>query len=190
MKKRGGDNVSEKQKRHEVAFKDYLEGIKYKDIAEKHGVSINTVKSWKKRYNWKREGASQSKKGCTKSPKKGATKKRVQTKTTSQNSKLREIIHQDLLTQLKDNGTIGAHYTDLVNDYMKLWDIKNNLIVDIEERGVAVVWSNGKQRGKKKNESIGELNKTNAQMLKLLAELGLKATELEKVSDTDDDEDV
>ncbi|PFR71252.1 RNA polymerase subunit sigma-70, partial [Bacillus cereus] len=28
------------------------------------------------------------------------------------------------------------------------------------------------------------------QMLKILADLGLKATELEKVSDTDDDEDV
>ncbi|MDA2567540.1 helix-turn-helix domain-containing protein [Bacillus cereus] len=179
--------MSEKQKKHEVAFKDYLEGIKYKDIAEKHGVSINTVKSWIKRYNWKREGAPQSKKGCTKSTKKGATKKRVQTKTTSKNSKLREVIHQDLLTQLKDNGTIGAHYTDLVNDYMKLWDIKNNLFVDIEKRGVSVIGTNGLL---KKNDSINELNKTNTQMLKILADLGLKATELEKASDTDDDEDV
>ncbi|MGR5963521.1 P27 family phage terminase small subunit [Bacillus cereus] len=49
---------------------------------------------------------------------------------------------------------------------------------DIEERGVVVEWSNGKQQ-EEKNESIGELDKTNAQMLKLLAELGLKATEVE-----------
>ena len=36
----------------EQAEKDYLSGMKYKDIANKFSVSINTVKSWKKRYNW------------------------------------------------------------------------------------------------------------------------------------------
>ena len=34
------------------AYKDYCDGIKYKDIAEKYGVSVNTVKSWQRRY-WK-----------------------------------------------------------------------------------------------------------------------------------------
>ncbi|RMC49161.1 terminase [Lactobacillus sp. ESL0228] len=32
-------------------------GMKYKDIAEKYGVSINTVKSWRKRNGWTRKGA-------------------------------------------------------------------------------------------------------------------------------------
>jgi phage terminase small subunit len=41
-------------KKQEQAEKDYLSGMKYKDIAAKHGVSINTVKSWKTRYNWQR----------------------------------------------------------------------------------------------------------------------------------------
>ncbi len=36
----------------ELAYKDYQEGMKYKEIAAKHGVSINTVKSWKTR-KWK-----------------------------------------------------------------------------------------------------------------------------------------
>lgn len=36
----------------EPAYKDYLEGMKYKDIAAKYGVSISAVKSWKSRY-WK-----------------------------------------------------------------------------------------------------------------------------------------
>lgn len=36
----------------ELAYKDYREGMKYKEIAAKHGVSINTVKSWKTR-KWK-----------------------------------------------------------------------------------------------------------------------------------------
>lgn len=33
----------------ELAYSDYADGMKYKDIADKHGVSINTVKSWKSR---------------------------------------------------------------------------------------------------------------------------------------------
>ncbi|WP_406541952.1 helix-turn-helix domain-containing protein [Clostridium ljungdahlii] len=34
---------------------DYLQGMKYKDIASKFGVSIDTVKSWVKRYGWSKE---------------------------------------------------------------------------------------------------------------------------------------
>lgn len=46
---------------YEKAERDYLAGAKYKDIATKYGVSVNTVKSWRKRYGWSRE----DKKGCT-----------------------------------------------------------------------------------------------------------------------------
>ena len=31
-----------------------LSGVKYKDIAIKHNVSLSTVKSWKTRYKWNR----------------------------------------------------------------------------------------------------------------------------------------
>ncbi|MGH0950526.1 P27 family phage terminase small subunit [Bacillus mycoides] len=164
----------------EAAHSDYVSGMKYKDIAAKYTVSMNTVKSWKKRYNWQREGAHKTQKVAPKN-------KRVHTKTKPKINQLKETIKQDLMNQLQENGTSGAQYIDLVSDYMALWDIKNNLILDIETRGVVVDWSNGRQEGKKKNESIGELNKTNAQMLKLLAELGLKATELEKGEDDDED---
>lgn len=37
------------------AEQDYQSGMKYKDIAEKYDVSINTVKSWKSRYKWSRD---------------------------------------------------------------------------------------------------------------------------------------
>lgn len=40
----------------ELAYQDYLKGMKYKEIAEKHNVSLNTVKSWKTRYKWSRDG--------------------------------------------------------------------------------------------------------------------------------------
>lgn len=40
----------------ELARQDYMKGMKYKDIAEKYGVTLNTVKSWKQRYGWNRDG--------------------------------------------------------------------------------------------------------------------------------------
>lgn len=47
----------------ELAYQDYLKGMKYKDIAEKYGVTINTVKSWKTRYKWSRDGVHTKEKG-------------------------------------------------------------------------------------------------------------------------------
>jgi len=44
------------KQKHELAQEDYMQGMKYKDIAEKHVVSVNTVKSWKTRYKWDRKG--------------------------------------------------------------------------------------------------------------------------------------
>src|SRR5699024_5131170 len=54
------------------AEKDYLAGMKYKDIATKYDVSINTVKSWKSRHGWQK-GAPAKKSVHTK-PKKVAPK--------------------------------------------------------------------------------------------------------------------
>lgn len=49
---------------------DYTSGMKYKDIAEKYAVSINTVKSWKVRYKWSRKGVHTKPKSMhTKKPK-------------------------------------------------------------------------------------------------------------------------
>lgn len=77
---------------YEKAEQDYMSGMKYKDIAEKYGTTINTVKSWKKRYGWNREdGAPKSKKVCTQKGK-GAPKAVAPiddgTKETLQNNEL------------------------------------------------------------------------------------------------------
>ena len=50
----------------EQAEADYVAGLKYKEIAEKYGVSLNTVSSWKKRHGWCKNGA----------PKKSAPKRK------------------------------------------------------------------------------------------------------------------
>lgn len=40
---------------HELAEKDYILGMKYRELAEKYNVSIDTVKKWKTRYGWERD---------------------------------------------------------------------------------------------------------------------------------------
>lgn len=52
-----------------------MAGMKYKDIASKYGVSINTVKSWKKRHGWSRD--KPKRKGVHPKDKKVAPKKEI-----------------------------------------------------------------------------------------------------------------
>ena len=161
------ENLTNSDKAHE----DYISGMTYKKIAEKYGVSINTVKSWKKRYEWTRD--------CTKN--KGCSKKSMQ----ALGNNLYDEIKSDLLKQLETNGAHGRHYEDLINDYMELWNTKNKLFLDIKERGVSIEWNNGKQFSVKKNDSIAEVNRTNAQMLKILDTLRLVPPKIQE-DDYDD----
>lgn len=106
---------------------------------------------------------------------------------------IRGGIKKDLLDQLERKGIYGNHYVNLIDDYISLWEIKENLIKDIKKRGVSIKWEtynkDGEvvQSGYKKNESIAELNKTNAQMLKILSELGLKAEKQEPGGEGNDE---
>lgn len=56
---------------YQLAEKDYKAGMKYKEIAQKYGITLNTVKSWKTRY-WNDE---KKKKVCTPNKKSMHTKK-------------------------------------------------------------------------------------------------------------------
>lgn len=46
------------------AKQDYLQGMRQKDIADKYNISINTLKSWIKRYGWSEEKKNYNKKGA------------------------------------------------------------------------------------------------------------------------------
>ena len=74
---------------------DYKKGMKYKDIAEKYGVSINTVKSWKQRYKWLRDKKSmhtkREKKMHTKNDKKYDTNNSIQSNEEIKNNNYLEI---------------------------------------------------------------------------------------------------
>lgn len=97
-------------------------------------------------------------------------------------------IKEDLLNQLERNGTCGKYYTDLVEDYMKMYEIKERYLKDIRERGVVVEYtSNNGTRNKRKNDSTELLLKTNTQMLKILQSLGIKAVVAESAGDAGDD---
>lgn len=68
---------------YELAEQDYMSGMKYKDIAEKYDVSLNTVKSWKTRYKWSRD----NKKSVHTKDKKVRTQNRADTKPIDDGTK-------------------------------------------------------------------------------------------------------
>ena len=106
---------------------------------------------------------------------KAADQRSEEVKSIIRTKQYREI-EKDLKEQLETNGTCGKFFEDMVQDYMAMYVTKTLLIRDIQKRGTIVKYNNGGgQEGYKKNESIDMFNKTNAQMLKLLSELGLKA---------------
>ncbi|MGG0889934.1 P27 family phage terminase small subunit [Cytobacillus horneckiae] len=88
---------------------------------------------------------------------------------------MRKNIERDLTKQLKEKAVVGNHYSDLIQDYLSLWDLKCELIDDIEENGIKV----SGMHGPKSNPSINDLHKTNDRMIKILDALGLKAIAVE-----------
>lgn len=87
----------------------------------------------------------------------------------------RDNLKQDLLDQLERNGAVGSYYEDMVEDWIRFWDMKKGLLDDISERGEKVTKYDS--RGQKQimnNESIEQAIKTSVQMQKILDFLGLK----------------
>lgn len=100
------------EKNYILAESDYVAGMKYKDIAAKYGVSINTVKSWKKRYAWLRNKKTKStQKGCTQN-KKGAHKKEAVAEDVSQ------VVINDELT---DQQQLFCLYQSRMFNYTKAY---------------------------------------------------------------------
>ena len=173
----------------------------YVKLADKYNVSVSTIKTWRKKFNWTRQKSENVSNLGTKKDnfmakntkkttiKKGTSKRannriKKEVLLTYENATLEdyEAMREDLLNQLKNNGVAGLFYNDLVDVYMKMYSIKNKLILDIEERGVAVEWSNGKQISVKRNDSLDGLHKTVAQMLNILTKLGLDIPENKNIN--------
>ena len=99
------------EKNYILAEADYVAGMKYKDIAAKYGVSINTVKSWKKRYAWARDKKECTKKGCTRN-KKGAHKKEAVAEDVAQ------VVNDNRLT---DQQRLFCLYQSRMFNYTKAY---------------------------------------------------------------------
>lgn len=85
-------------------------------------------------------------------------------------------IRGSLLNQLKQSGNDTPHFIDLVEDYMKMYVVKEMASAAVLEYGVTVEYRNSAtQYGMKKNDAVDQFLKTNQQMLKLLDMLGIKA---------------
>lgn len=87
-------------------------------------------------------------------------------------------IRQDLIDQLQAKGKYQKYYVDLVDDYMKYYDLKKKLQADIKTKGLRYATINGNGiEVEKPNESIQNIVKVSSMMLKILTDLGLQEPE-------------
>ena len=83
-------------KNYELAETDYIAGAKYREIADKYGVSLDTVKSWKKRYAWSRTKAAPA-------PKKPAPKTQKCVHTKAEGAKVDKEAIAEAVDAVLDN---------------------------------------------------------------------------------------
>ena len=92
-------------------------------------------------------------------------------------------IKDDLLEQLEAQGKYQNYYLDLIEDYMKYYDLKRKCQhflkrkcqQDIKKKGLRYTVTSGNGfKSEKPNESVQNLMKITTTMLKILDELGLQ----------------
>lgn len=85
---------------YELAEKDYQAGMKYKDIASKYNVTLNTVKSWKTRYKWKKDAEEKesAEKVCTQNKSMHTLEKGAENKISNEDKDFEYVDEEDGLT--------------------------------------------------------------------------------------------
>ena len=87
-----------------------------------------------------------------------------------------ELIKTDLQNQLESQGKFGKFFDDLIDDYLFLVKLKEDLQNDINLKGIRYDCMTGNgYTTEKPNESVQNILKVNGQMLKILQDLDLKA---------------
>ena len=97
-------------------------------------------------------------------------------------------IKESLMKQLEAKGAKVAHFENLIDDYMFMFDTKNKLQKDIRKRGVSYeTFSASGYKITKQNQSVKDLIAINKQMVVILKELGLTtdAPTGEEITDED-----
>ena len=90
---------------YELAEKDYQAGMKYKDIASKYNVTLNTVKSWKTRYKWKKDAEEKesAEKVCTQNKSMHTLEKGAENKISNEDKDFEYVDEEDGLTDRQRN---------------------------------------------------------------------------------------
>lgn len=123
----------------ELAYQDYRNGMKYKEIAEKYGVTINTVKSWKTRYKWSKDGKksvhTKTKKVCTQKSNESNAKKEAIAEAVGQvieNAELTDKQRLFCLYYVKCFNATKAYQKAFQVDYATACGNASNLLKSIE----------------------------------------------------------
>ena len=87
----------------------------------------------------------------------------------------RATIREELVKQITLKRANVDVYLSVIDDYMSMWDVKNELVSDIQVNGIVLIGVDAKTLlpTRKNNPSTKELVAINKQMLSLLKELGL-----------------
>lgn len=97
-----------------------------------------------------------------------------------------KAMKESLIRQLELRGMKAEFYMDMIDDYVYYWSLKKKLITDIRAKGLRYETINGNGvTVEKANESVVNLQKTTATMLKILADLKLKEPAPEPESSMD-----
>ena len=85
---------------------------------------------------------------------------------------IRARVKTSLIEQLRAKGADIDIFTDQINDYMTMWDLKESLKADIEKNGLRMMYrtANG-GTAEKDNPSVKQLPAVNKQMLMLLKQM-------------------
>ena len=85
---------------------------------------------------------------------------------------IRARVKTSLIEQLRAKGADIDIFTDQINDYMTMWDLKESLKADIEKNGLRMMYSTANGgRAEKDNPSVKQLPAVNKQMLMLLKQM-------------------
>lgn len=95
-------------------------------------------------------------------------------------------IKTDLMKKLALDKKTQSYWSDLVNDYLTFWEIKEKLKTEIERKGAMITIKNGSQIFRKKSDAVVELPKIHKRMTDILEVLAINEDEVINPDEEDD----
>lgn len=127
--------------KYELAELDYKNGMKYKEIADKYEISLNTVKSWKQRYKWckdDKKGAPKTKKVAPKKIKEVAKALIEEGHTLSEVANQTEL-HPSTLKRMSSKENLQQSQLEYLKQFREKYKekvVKEKIIETLADRGL------------------------------------------------------